>query len=226
MPSNDHERLLYWHTILIAHDSSFWKSFFRVYHWACGAHSHKVIIKWVFFLLTLCQWKCRKFAVCCTHSFWLSMTMRESLEASDLYHRTLTTVPVRSSIKTASACIVQIVCVTMNQGSGDPNYLYFVCNLDGCQLCLSSPVLCLKTLMNVKAPLAAMVTVHVTTHLAHTTASAMLVSMETEKTAQTWTSASPSWTHVMKTLTALTLLDHIVVNVSMATQEMESNAMT
>ena len=38
----------------------------------------------------------RKPEIMSSHSFWLSLTMRESLETSDLYHRTLTTVPVLS----------------------------------------------------------------------------------------------------------------------------------
>ena len=57
------------------------------------------------------------------HSFWLSLTMRESLETADLHteHRPPFLSP--SLIKTVSSCVVQIVCVTTNQGSSNPNCL-------------------------------------------------------------------------------------------------------
>ena len=57
-------------------------------------------------------------------SFWLSLTMRESLETSDLKkteHRPpFLSLPLT---KTVSSCVVQIVCVITNQGSSNPNCL-------------------------------------------------------------------------------------------------------
>ena len=52
--------------------------------------------------------------------------MRESLETSDLHteHRPPFLSP--SLIKTVSSCVVQIVCVTTNQGSSNPNCLNFL----------------------------------------------------------------------------------------------------
>ena len=61
-----------------------------------------------------------------SHSFWLSLTMRESLETSALKlnidHRSC----LLSLIKTVSSCVVQIVCVITNQGSSNPNCLNFL----------------------------------------------------------------------------------------------------
>ena len=60
------------------------------------------------------------------HSFWLSLTMRESLETSDLHTEHRPPFLSLSLIKTVSSCVVQIVCVITNQGSSNPNCLNFL----------------------------------------------------------------------------------------------------
>ena len=52
-------------------------------------------------------------------------------------HWTLTTVPVLSLIKTVSSCVVQSVCVIMNQGSSNPNCLNFL--KDAYKVCQGVP---------------------------------------------------------------------------------------
>ena len=72
-------------------------------------HSHCLPVhKWHFFFLL-------------AHSFWLSLTMRESLETSALLTEHRPPFLSLSLIKTVSSCVVQIVCVITNQGSGNPN---------------------------------------------------------------------------------------------------------
>ena len=60
------------------------------------------------------------------HSFWLSLTMRESLETSDLKTEHRPPFLSLSLMKTVSSCVVQIVCVITNQGSSNPNCLNFL----------------------------------------------------------------------------------------------------
>ena len=50
-----------------------------------------------------------------------SLTMRESLETSALLTEHRPPFLSLSLIKTVSSCVVQIVCVITNQGSGNPN---------------------------------------------------------------------------------------------------------
>ena len=50
-----------------------------------------------------------------------SLTMRESLETSALPTEHRPPFLSLSLIKTVSSCVVQIVCVITNQGSGNPN---------------------------------------------------------------------------------------------------------
>ena len=67
-----------------------------------------------------CQWKPERM-----HSFWLSLTMRESLEASDQNTEHWPPFLSLSLIKTVSSCVVQIVCVITSQGSSNPNCSLF-----------------------------------------------------------------------------------------------------
>ena len=60
------------------------------------------------------------------HSFWLSLTMRESLRTSDLKTEHRPPFLSLSLIKTVSSCVVQIVCVITNQGSSNPNCSNFL----------------------------------------------------------------------------------------------------
>ena len=75
--------------------------------------------------------------------------------------------------------------------------------------------------MNVKMSMTAMRTAPVATHMAPTSAIVIVVSMETDFTAQMWTSATPPAALVMNMPTVRTRLVRISVNAFEGTTEMD-----